>query len=185
MNQTYIAPGIVQGFPSNSEDTNRSIPASVARDPVASVQADRILVVDDDPDVRRFYAEMLTGGGYRVDTVGDSEAAWALLNAVSCGSDSYDLLITDNNMPKLSGLDLVRKLRAERMALPVILVSGEFPAALDLAVATGASLKTLEWNRSLQIDAALLKPFAVDELLRTVNRVLLAASKPWVGAGGK
>ena len=50
---------------------------------------------------------------------------------------------------------------------------------------TGASLKTLEWNRSLQIDAALLKPFAVEELLQTVNKLLLAASQPWVGARGK
>ena len=82
----------------------------------------QILVADDDPTIRRCSAEALMQAGYSVDAVGDGEAAWEALNA-----RSYDLLVTDYMMPKLSGVELCRKLRAARMALPVILMSGTLP----------------------------------------------------------
>ena len=126
---------------------------------------------------------MLASAGYRVDTAADGETGWDLLNAVNHGSESYDLLITDDRMPRVCGLDLIRELRAAHMALPVILISGQFPAALEAAIAAGTSLEHLEWNRSLQINAALLKPFTIRELLHTVSEVLLAARKPVVGGG--
>src|ERR1035441_6822218 len=80
----------------------------------------RILVVDDEPDIRRLNAEVLKSSGYEVDTAEDGKAGWQALQAVTHAPDSYDLLITDHNMPELSGLALVKKLRAARMALPVI-----------------------------------------------------------------
>jgi hypothetical protein len=49
---------------------------------------------------------------------------------------------------------------------------------------TQAALKHLEWNRSLQINAALLKPFTTRELLQTVNEILLAAHQPVMGGSG-
>jgi len=88
----------------------------------------RILVVDDDSDIRRLNAEVLKSSGYEVDTAEDGEVGLEkVLHAVSYAPDSYDLLITDYQMPKLSGLDLVKKLRAERMALPVIIATGTLP----------------------------------------------------------
>jgi len=92
-----------------------------------------------------------------VDSAEDGAAAWQALN-----NDSYDLLLTDHNMPNVSGVDLLKKLHAARMALPVILVTGAPPA------------EELERQPWLQIDAVLLKPFTVDELLDTVKKVLLA-----------
>lgn len=88
-------------------------------------------------------------------------AAWQALNI-----DSYDLLITDNKMPKLSGVELVKKVRSARMALPVILASGIMP--------------TEELNRHpwLQLAATLLKPFTGEELLGTVKEVLRATDGP-------
>jgi DNA-binding response OmpR family regulator len=74
----------------------------------------RILVVDDDDDIRDFIDWVLTAYGYRTDTAADSADAWKSLRA-----RSYDLLITDHNMPKVTGIELVRALRSERMALPV------------------------------------------------------------------
>ena len=59
----------------------------------------RILVVDDDDDIRRFNAEALTGSGYHVEAAVDGAAGWEALNA-----DRYDLLITDNSMPNISGI---------------------------------------------------------------------------------
>ena len=73
---------------------------------------------------------------------------WEALNA-----NSYDLLITDHDMPKLSGIDLIKKLRSARMAVPIILSSG---------VMSGQKLEP-------PLVAALPKPFTLDQLLGTVR----------------
>ena len=83
---------------------------------------DHILVVEDDNFFRRLNAAVLAQSGYEVDTAEDGAAAWQALN-----TDSYDLLITDNRMPKVSGVDLLKKLRAARMVLPVIMATGTLP----------------------------------------------------------
>jgi DNA-binding response OmpR family regulator len=114
----------------------------------------RILVVDDDVDIRLLIAALLFRSGYQVDTAEDGETGWEALQA-----RSYDLLITDNKMPKVSGVELVKQLRSAHMALPVILASGAMPEDLN----------RLPW---LQLAATLLKPFSTDELLATVKRVL-------------
>src|SRR5664279_654582 len=116
--------------------------------------SNRILMVDDDIDIRLPSADLLFHSGYQVDTAGDGESAWEALQ-----TRNYNLLITDNQMPKVSGLELVKKLRFARMALPVILASGAMPEELN----------RLPW---LQLAAKLWKPFTPDELLGTVKRVL-------------
>src|SRR5476651_325506 len=73
----------------------------------------RILVVDDEPCIREISTEVLIQHGYNVDTAEDGAAAWQALN-----SDRYDLLVTDHNMPKVSGVELLKKLRISSMALP-------------------------------------------------------------------
>jgi DNA-binding response OmpR family regulator len=120
----------------------------------------RILVVDDDSDIRFLNAEVLKGSGYQVDTAEDGEAGWKALHAVSYDPDSYDLLITDHDMPGLTGLDLVKKLRAAHMALPVIMATGTLPAQ---------ELARSPW---LQPATMLLKPYTMEELLGTVREVL-------------
>jgi DNA-binding response OmpR family regulator len=115
-------------------------------------------VVDDEGEIRQLSAGALLHFGYRVDVAEDGAAAWKALHA-----ESYDLLITDNNMPKLSGVELVKKLRCARMTLPVILASGELLT------------EELDRNPWLQLAATLLKPFSSGQLLKTVRKVLLAA----------
>ena len=117
----------------------------------------RILVVDDDSDICQLNAEVLIHSGYEVDAAADGAAAWEALQI-----KDFNLLITDHNRPKLTGVELVRKLRSARMALPVILSTGRLPTE-DLAK-----------NPSLQLAAILPKPFSVDELLGTVTKVLRA-----------
>jgi DNA-binding response OmpR family regulator len=116
-----------------------------------------ILVVDDDGAIRQVGVEALVRNGYRVDAAKDGAAAWEALHA-----NSYDLLITDNNMPKLSGVELVKKLRSAGMTLPVILASGELPT------------EELDRNPWLQLAATLVKPFSSGQLLEAVSKVLLA-----------
>jgi DNA-binding response OmpR family regulator len=119
----------------------------------------RILVVDDDEDIRRLNVEALAGSGYKVDAAADGAAAWDALQF-----NHYHLLVTDYNMPKMSGVDLLLKLHTARMSLPVILVSGTIPTD---------RLKRHPW---LQIDATLLKPYTPEELLATVRNVLCATN---------
>jgi DNA-binding response OmpR family regulator len=126
----------------------------------------RILFVDDNIAVREASAKVLICSGYHVDVAEDGEAGWKALHATS-----YDLLITDHNMPKLSGVELVKKLRSAHMKLPVVLASGALP------------MEELSQNPWLQFAATLLKPFTIDELLQTVKEVLGAANNAGVQTG--
>jgi DNA-binding response OmpR family regulator len=119
---------------------------------------DRILVVEDDIFFRRLNAATLCRSGYEVDTAPDGASAWQALNA-----DSYDLLITDNSMPKVSGVELLKWLCAARMALPVIMATGTLPTK---------EFALYPW---LQPAATLLKPYTGGEMLRTVKKVLREA----------
>jgi len=71
-------------------------------------------------------------------------------------------VITDNNMPRLTGIELLKKLCAARMALPVIMATGTLPKE---------EFTRYPW---LQPAATLLKPYTVEELLGTVKEVLRA-----------
>ena len=115
----------------------------------------QILVVDDDPDVRQLLTDMLTRFGYIVATAGDGEAAWRALATVS-----FNLLITDHSMPKVTGVELIRKLREAGRNVPVIMATGTIPR------------EELERDPSLKPAAIITKPFTKAELLRTVVEVL-------------
>ena len=115
----------------------------------------RILVVEDDRELRQINAMMLVHSGYAVDTAEDGAAAWEELHA-----NRYDLLVTDNHMPKLTGLELLRKLRSARMELPVIMATGTLPT------------QELAQNPWLEPVAMLAKPYTTDQLLNTVKDVL-------------
>ena len=117
----------------------------------------RILVVDGDPLIRRLNSEVLIYSGYQVDAAEDGAAAWEALYA-----SNYDLLITDNDVPKVSGVHLLKKIHATRLALPVILATGIMPAW---------ELSKSPW---LQPAAVVLKPYTFDELVATVENVLHA-----------
>ena len=121
----------------------------------------RILVVDDDSDLRRLYTDVLVRPGYHVDAAEDGAAGWEALQA-----NHYNLLITEHSLPKLTGVEMVRKLRAAHMALPVVLAAERLPT------------HELARYPSLQLAAMLQKPFAVDALLDTVKNVLRATDSP-------
>ncbi len=131
---------------------------------ISQADRQRILVVDDDGDIRRLNTEVLAGSGYHVDAAADGALAWDILQF-----NRYDLLVTDYHMPKMSGIELLKKLRAAHIVLPVILVSGTMPVE---------KLKQHPW---LQIDATLLKPYTPDELMAAVRKVLFGTN----GAAGQ
>jgi DNA-binding response OmpR family regulator len=114
----------------------------------------RILVVDDDLAIREIISAALISYGYKVDTAKDGADAWRALNDVS-----YHLLITDYKMPKVSGLELIKKLRSKDRMMPVILMSGTMPTD---------ELKRYAW---LRVDGLLSKPFTMTELVDVVKKV--------------
>jgi len=119
----------------------------------------RILVVEDDATVRLTHQLALTQCGYQVDVVVDGEAAWAALQTTR-----YDLMVTDNTMPRLAGLELVKRIRAAHLSLPVILASG---------LIDQKSLAKQPW---LKLAATLQKPFTYKELVSVVKQALHPAA---------
>jgi PAS domain S-box-containing protein len=77
-----------------------------------------VLVVDDEQAIREFMADLLGGWGLEVDVLADGAAA---RDAVAADPQRYDLVITDQTMPQLTGLKLARVLSRLRPGLPVIL----------------------------------------------------------------
>jgi len=122
--------------------------------------AHRILLVEDDSTILQFSVLVLVRAGYQVQAVAGTQAAWEALQ-----SHSYDLLITDNQMPGRSGLELVTELRSAQMGLPVVVASG------------GIDGEELAQNQRLQPAIALPKPFAADQLLEAVAEALHRASR--------
>jgi DNA-binding response OmpR family regulator len=118
----------------------------------------RILLVDDDTAVRVFNKTVLTQAGYEVDEAADGGAGFAALQ--SC---VYDLVITDNSMPKVTGVEMLKKLRAARLSLPVIMATGAAPTD---------EFARYPW---LQPDITLLTPYSVTEMLNAVEVVLRVA----------
>jgi DNA-binding response OmpR family regulator len=153
-----------QRFMYQAMQNGQSPPAGARPGPARQWPADsphRILVVEEDGDLRRLYAEALAGPGYHVDAVEDGIAAWEALQ-----TNRYHLLITENELPNLSGIQLVEKARAAWMTLPVVMAATRLPT------------DELARNQSLQFAATLVKPFAVDALLETVENILRATVGP-------
>jgi two-component system response regulator MprA len=115
----------------------------------------RILVADDEPAVRTSLASALRFEGYEVVVVGDGVAA---LDAAE--SDAPDLVILDVLMPRLDGIQTVRRLRARADMVPVLLLTA----------------RDAMGDRVLGLDAGaddyLVKPFGLEELLARVRALL-------------
>jgi two-component system sensor histidine kinase and response regulator WspE len=92
----------------------------IARGAIAAMQRRRILVVEDSITVREVERAMLKNRGYEVEVAVDGADGW---NALRSGP--YDLVITDIDMPRMSGLELVTLIRADSrlQSMPVIIVS--------------------------------------------------------------
>ena len=124
-------------------------------------------MVDDDKSIRHFCVQALFASGYQVHAAEDGAAAWDALQI-----NSYNLLITDHGMPKVTGVELLQKLYDAHMALPVIMATGTLPEA---------EFTRCPWLRP---NATLLKPYTTAELLEIVKEVLRATNgtREWVAA---
>jgi CheY-like chemotaxis protein len=117
-----------------------------------------ILVIDDDPQLRRLLARVLKGAGHTVHEAKNGRKGIELFHQIHPA-----LVITDIVMPDTEGIETIRELRGEAPALPILAISG------------GANLALyLEFAAELGATASLAKPFGNDELLSVVEKLLTA-----------
>ena len=116
-----------------------------------------VLVVDDEPTVRAFAAEILVGAGYRVITADDGEQALRLLRGHTA---AFDAVLLDLTMPRLDGGHTLLALRLLDPALPVVLMSGHSESLVAQRFAGHG------------VADFLAKPFAADELTRRIRTVI-------------
>jgi CheY-like chemotaxis protein len=115
-----------------------------------------ILVIDDDPDIRKLLKDTLEGGGHQVSLASNGQEGVRQFKAKRA-----DLVITDLFMPEQEGLETIKQLRLEFPDIPIIAISGRPTGGTMLSVA-----------QRLGATAVLLKPFLPEELLRTVEQTL-------------
>jgi len=115
----------------------------------------RILVADDEPAIVELLRTVLSLWSYAVEICADGESALA-----RAAEDRFALLLLDFNMPRLTGLDVVRKLRSSKRTVPVVLMSGHL------------SDSVAEECRRLRGVQLLPKPFTLAALREAMNRAL-------------
>jgi CheY-like chemotaxis protein len=119
----------------------------------------RIFVVDDDPDVRDFLADILASLGHRVETMETGEAALAAL-----ADGPPDLMLIDFAMPGMNGAELAKAARARFAGLPIVFVTG-FAESDKIEAAVGPDVPVLR------------KPFGIGQLSAVVAAELAEASR--------
>lgn len=82
----------------------------------------RVLLVEDEVALRQLAVKVLSNHGYRVTCAENGEQAWEALQG-----EEFDLLVTDIQMPKMTGNELVKKVLNTRPDLPVLMMSGYNP----------------------------------------------------------
>ena len=133
--------------------------AKELREPVPEDRAARILVVDDEADIRDLLATALGLRGHSVETASDAAAG------VSRASDPViSLVLLDYNLPGARGSEVMDRIRERRPDLPILFMSGRTGAESGEHLGLGAA--ATGWLR---------KPFDLDEVYREVARLLSAA----------
>ncbi len=117
-----------------------------------------ILIADDNPAIREVVSFILMKSEYNVSEAENGQEALAMI--LNSGKEPFDLLMTDIQMPRMSGVELIQELRKNEISLPIIALSG---------LAHG------EWTEKVMKNGCFdlfTKPFNVPELLQRI-RVLL------------
>lgn len=116
-----------------------------------------ILTVDDSPSIRQMLAYVLSSNGYRVIEAGDGEEGLMLAKA-----NQADLVLTDQNMPKMDGITLIKALRAlpAYKRVPIMMLTTESSPVLK------------QQGRDAGATGWMVKPFDPEKLLEMLKKVL-------------
>ncbi|MCG8414830.1 MAG: ATP-binding protein [Pseudomonadales bacterium] len=120
-------------------------------------QGEHILLIDDEEELLESLDELLSRIGYQVDAYTDSSEA---LQQFHKQPDKFDLVISDQVMPGLTGTGLIRAIRERRADLPCIICTGHS----DLLKGTDTS--------NVAVDRVMRKPFTATEMSRSISNLL-------------
>src|SRR5437762_12157511 len=123
----------------------------------------RILTVEDEPAVTHMLALLLGGPGAKITNACDG---WTALMKIGAAAEPFDVIITDHNMRRMNGLELVRRLRKTEFAGKIIVLSGHL---------TKENIRAYE---ELNVDMMLAKPFDIEELQLAMNLLTKKPSAP-------
>jgi CheY-like chemotaxis protein len=123
----------------------------------------RILTVEDEPAVTHMLALLLGGPGAKITNACDG---WMALMKIGAAAEPFDVIITDHRMPRMNGLDLVRRLRVRKFTGKIIVLS---------AYLTKENIQAYE---ELEVDMMLAKPFDVGELQLAMDLLTKKPSAP-------
>jgi len=123
----------------------------------------RILTVEDEPAVTQLLALVLGGPAAKITNACDG---WMALMKIGAAAKPFDVIITDHRMPRMNGLDLVRRLRLRKFAGKIIVLT---------AYVSEENIRAYE---ELEVDMMLAKPFDVGELQLAVELVAKKPSAP-------
>ena len=117
----------------------------------------KILVVDDEEDIRTLLTTSFESQGYQIISAADGTQGWEMLK-----NHKPDLLITDINMPGIDGIELLKKVRedSDLKDMPVIMLTGK---SADEEILSGLSHGA---------DHYITKPFTIKTVLNTVKMML-------------
>ncbi|HEY2795355.1 MAG TPA: response regulator transcription factor [Micromonosporaceae bacterium] len=124
-------------------------------DPIDGIGARRLLVVEDDPELRTLLVRLLTAENYDVDEAGDGQAG--LHRALT---DPYDVMIVDKGLPAIDGVDLTRRLRAQGLRTPIMILTA-YSTVPDRVAGLDAGAEDY-----------VIKPFDIDELLARLRALV-------------
>ena len=108
-----------------------------------------ILIVEDEPAVAELIALILGGPAAKVTSASDG---WMALMKIGAAAKPFDVIITDHHMQRVTGLDLVRRLRTREFAGKIIVLSGHL------------TKENIQAYEELKVDMMLAKPFDIEEL---------------------
>ena len=123
----------------------------------------RILTVEDEPAVTHMLALLLGGPGAKITNACDG---WMALMKIGAATEPFDVIITDHRMPRMTGLDLMRRLRVQKFAGKIIVLS---------AYLTPENIQAYE---ELQVDMMFAKPFDAGELQLAMDLLTKKPSAP-------
>lgn len=112
----------------------------------------RVLVVDDEPAIRRLLHASLSAEGHQVEEAADGQSALSLL-----GRNAIDVLVLDLGLPGTDGFEVIRRLRERGSSVPIIVLSSRADEA--------GKVRALDMGA----DDFVTKPFGVDELLARIR----------------
>ena len=116
-----------------------------------------ILAVDDSASMRQMVSFTLKSAGYNVVEAVDGQDAWE-----KAGGRSFDLILTDQNMPRMDGISLTRKLRE----------APQFKSTPILILTTESSDQMKQAGRAAGATGWLVKPFDPNKLIEVIQKVI-------------